>query len=574
MYRSLRGHEKGHEKGHKKGPSCEGLTWDDCQENARSCAWDPIDNECKTIRLGEYKIRNDRKPTREASKDDHMIGRMVSNELKKKLSNLETRRRTRNDPLYDITRVAYTKMREEIGKEAYKKRRKLQKDFMNENDTDLNEVREDEQDDTGEGDRDEYSAGQYDEDEDDKDDDYDSSEYDEESTGINSSDLNSLEDDYEELTNSSGLNFLEDYYGSSEYDDERLQKVHGTGDKIIVDDTSLDTTFVLSGLKRCNIDATELTSIGEGHYGTVYKDEKNDVYKMIYNTNDCNSSVTEMKLQGIIYNAFENLATISAKGLTSKERRILSHVTTFVRIARPKCAYNGSVNVGGRKFKCFFVMDLLHGISLRQLQHLDPRATSNIVEEVQVHPLQTSLFGLIGCQKDKPVSELNGVRGYYASTVITKALLKNYMNTTDLENVIKFVYLWIVFKCDIIPYDIEITLGYDQNDHLNINVLDFGMASVNTDKLGLDRIIRALDSEYVTMFGYEKVNTQTTMIIEMCANISKREMTFPTDLFMLHPTIASGAVPAWADETIFLRMQELMERQPTEAEYNENKDFI
>lgn len=83
MYRSLRGHEKGHEKGHKKGPSCEGLTWDDCQENARSCAWDPIDNECKTIRLGEYKIRNDRKPTREASKDDHMIGRMVSNELKK-----------------------------------------------------------------------------------------------------------------------------------------------------------------------------------------------------------------------------------------------------------------------------------------------------------------------------------------------------------------------------------------------------------------------------------------------------------------------------------------------------------
>jgi len=485
-----------------------------------------------------------------------MIGRMVSHELKKKLSNLQTRRGTRNDPLYDITRAAYTNMREEMGKEAYKKRRRLQKNFMNENDTDLNEVREDVQDDTVEDYREEYRADEYDE-----------------STGINSSDLDSFEDDYDELINSPNL--FEDYYGSSEYDDEMLQKAY-KGDKIIGedDDTSLDTTSVLSGIKKCNIDATELTSIGEGHYGTVYKDEKNDVYKMIYNTNDCNSSFAEMKLQGIIYKAFTDLSTISTKGLSAKERRILSHVTTFVRIARPKCAYNGSVNVGGRKFKCFFVMDLLHGVSLRQLRRLDPRATSNVVEEVQVHPLQTSLFGLIGSKKDKPVSELNGVRGYYASTAITQVLLKDYMNTTDLENVIKFVYLWIVFKCDIIPYDIEITLGYDQNDHLNINVLDFGMVSINTDKLGLDRIIRALDSEYVTMFGYEKVNTQTTMIIEMCANISKREMAFPTDLFMLHPTIASGAVPAWADETIFLRMQELMERQPTEAEYNENKEFI
>ena len=44
------------------------------------------------------------------------------------------------------------------------------------------------------------------------------------------------------------------------------------------------------------------------------------------------------------------------------------------------------------------------------------------------------------------------------------------------EEIIGFIYGRIYFDCDIIPIDIEITLGFNQSTNsFEINVLDFGM---------------------------------------------------------------------------------------------------
>ena len=121
---------------------------------------------------------------------------------------------------------------------------------------------------------------------------------------------------------------------------------------------------------------------------------------------------------------------------------------------------------------------------------------------------------------DRPVSDANPPRGYYAQAEELRELITPYdMSLEEIERIVRFVYLWIQCDADMIPYDIELALGVDGDGHLTINVLDFGMVTEREDT-EIDRILPRLQAEpYVDFLGDDSVG-QTMSTLTLCEKLT------------------------------------------------------
>jgi hypothetical protein len=330
-----------------------------------------------------------------------------------------------------------------------------------------------------------------------------------------------------------------------------------------------------------NKNLDKLKIIGKGHYGKIYKDDTDYVLKAIYNSQDCNSAIRELELQMSIYEAFDSIFTkyeSQISLLDENETKILLNVSKFVRVSKPICSYNKPVIINEEQFNCYFTMELLKGIPISDLEKFKPKIDKTVYlhNDIQVHPLyQPGIIGFVGAQIDKPVSISNAPRGYFANQEITENLLNKDISMEDFENVVRFIYMWIIFKCDIIPYDIEITLGYNESHGLNINVLDFGMTTRNAREFGLDNILPKLDVEpYIEMLGSSIINSKTKKIIDMCSKLT--DETLPHNISIHNVEESKIDIPDWAikDKDIYLKMISLMEKVPTRSEFEGNKEYM
>jgi hypothetical protein len=96
--------------------------------------------------------------------------------------------------------------------------------------------------------------------------------------------------------------------------------------------------------------------------------------------------------------------------------------------------------------------------------------------------LNSELGGVYGVNYSvKQISDNNPPRGYFILTdsTVLNSLRERYglPATEELERIMGFIYGWIMYDTEIVPIDIEITLGLydDDDDKILFNVLDFGM---------------------------------------------------------------------------------------------------
>jgi len=297
--------------------------------------------------------------------------------------------------------------------------------------------------------------------------------------------------------------------------------------------------------------------IGKGSYGVIFLDPgQKFVVKALYDSNlrshECESAAHELNIQRTIFQSFEKLKALNTNALNKAESSIVNHVRRLLRVSEPLFSYNSPMIIQGEAFKCFFVMEYVPGVPTDEIAHVSshPRAIIDGVaqDRLQVHVAFNGIArGLVGSGMDKPVSVSNPPRGYYASKDEVFQLLVPYNVTVEeIESVMRLLYMWVVFDADLIPYDIEITLGVDFNGGLSINLMDFGMVAQRTDS-NIDTILGMVQSEpYVDMLSWHSVN-DTIDTIELCAKLTGKNLVHSLIRHELPRPVDLRTVPEWAD---------------------------
>ncbi len=233
-------------------------------------------------------------------------------------------------------------------------------------------------------------------------------------------------------------------------------------------------------------DTNELKIIGAGGFGSVYLQPDGNVLKAIVSSDDCQNAENELNKQKKIYNAFLKLKQLEI------QNNLVDLVKVWTTVSKPLISCRNEITIKNKKFACYFIMERLYGVPTSVMKDIDPSLTDNIdpgtvMENVMVQlslnsELPSRLYG-ITYSKQK-VGKSNPPRGYFIN-LEGKFLsdLKNYgfnLNIQQVKNIIGFIYGYIFYAANIIPIDIEITLGANKNNY-TVNILDFGMTIDMTD---------------------------------------------------------------------------------------------
>lgn len=257
--------------------------------------------------------------------------------------------------------------------------------------------------------------------------------------------------------------------------------------------------------------AQEMNIIGAGGDGIIFVDERepNVVTKAIYRQNEgCMKAVIEYGKQSQIYNCINCLHGC--------DDPLVKLINKYVRVAKPISYIDSAITINDVTYGCMVKMQKLNGLPLSVYEAYDPRIVSQIepsyrkeLDNIQAHlSYNSDITGLFGVKYSKAsITRQNPPRGYFsnAETGFFKFLREKYiyklpLSDEQLEQMIGFVYGWIFFSCEVIPLDIEFTLGLNPLTHeYELNVLDFGMTF---DKRQLTNNINAFESRrFFTIYG-------------------------------------------------------------------------
>lgn len=238
-------------------------------------------------------------------------------------------------------------------------------------------------------------------------------------------------------------------------------------------------------------DLGRLKIIGAGGFGKVFAVDDNNVVKGITSTKLCNEAEEEAYKQKKVYEAFQDLYKININN------KIANLVKKFIKVSNPISMCNNKIKIDNLFYDCSFLMEFLHGIPLKDYKRLDVKSLENLEDdyisekgqdfELMMHlalnsDLSSKFYGIN--YSLKKIGKNNIPRGYFATkeNIINKLLGLYNTNLTikEIKNIMGFIYGWIYYYANIIPIDIEITLGIYDNK-IMINVLDFGMTIDLTD---------------------------------------------------------------------------------------------
>lgn len=224
--------------------------------------------------------------------------------------------------------------------------------------------------------------------------------------------------------------------------------------------------------------------IGAGGFGKVFLIDEDTVVKAIYTSDACSEAYIEFKKQQKIYNTFERLGRIKT------ENPLVKKVQKLVKVARPISYSDSGSVINLSKFACTITMSRLRGLPLNLLRDGDRAIDARIKPdylakngnnlELMGHiALNSEIGGIYGINYTvKQIGDNNPPRGYFitesSSVFGFLKMSHNIPSIGELNEIMGFIYGWILFSTNIIPIDIEIAFGlYD--DEILINVLDFGM---------------------------------------------------------------------------------------------------
>jgi hypothetical protein len=251
--------------------------------------------------------------------------------------------------------------------------------------------------------------------------------------------------------------------------------------------------------------------MGAGGDGIIFTEssDSNIVMKAFYKNNDgCNKAQIEYDKQLRVFKCIDCLKT--CKDETVKL------VNRYVRVAEPLGFHNEPVTVNDVTYDCSLKMRKLTALPLSLYEAFDP-SLENRIEPAYKEQLgvlmahlsyNSPLTGIFGVKySSAPISRENPPRGYFANQesgffdfLRKRAPIKLRLSDKQIESIIGFVYGWIYFACDIIPLDIEFTLGINpMTQEYEINVLDFGMTF---DKRAIDTNANAFETQrFLSIYG-------------------------------------------------------------------------
>ncbi|HSW76805.1 MAG TPA: hypothetical protein VLG50_07155 [Candidatus Saccharimonadales bacterium] len=223
---------------------------------------------------------------------------------------------------------------------------------------------------------------------------------------------------------------------------------------------------------------TDYKPIGAGGFGTIFMSSQRTVIKALYNKNNCDNAETEFNKQIKVYNTFESIKHIQF------DNPLIDDAKNIIKVSKPINYDNRSIMINNNQYACYFSMDYLYGLPLWMYKDIVPQALKklNADFEIMLHlsfnsHLKEDFYGA------KPssvfIDEHNPPRGYFINenSEFLKKLQKYYKfpyNNNQLRFIIGFIYGVLFFHANLIPFDIEITLGY-HNAQFYINIVDFGL---------------------------------------------------------------------------------------------------
>jgi hypothetical protein len=225
-----------------------------------------------------------------------------------------------------------------------------------------------------------------------------------------------------------------------------------------------------------------LKILGGGGFGTIYDLQNGTVLKAMHGENNCDDAKLEFIKQKKIFDSFNRLRSLKKKG---KDNFILKIIQKHVVISRPHLFNIKPIIVNGTFYSCMFVMDKLYGLPLSFYlkEHPEfkngffPEFLEDLDYDVQCHIAlsdENLKYGFYPVNVNKKISANNPLRGYFLSEKDTKLINNIPWSVQQLKQIIGFIYGWIYFDANILPLDVEITLGVYDGDY-KINVLDFGL---------------------------------------------------------------------------------------------------
>lgn len=243
-----------------------------------------------------------------------------------------------------------------------------------------------------------------------------------------------------------------------------------------------------------------LTVAAGGGFGTVYLLNDGSVIKAIYGKESCQEAQIEYGKQLRIYNSFKELK----KNNKYSSSRIINLVNEYVKISKPYNFMDKSTKINDTTYSCTIRMSRLNGISLKNFSKLDSNIINRFSKEfLESRGLDFEIMGHLALNSDisgvygitytnKLISNKNPPRGFFITenSGLLDKLRKTFklqLSNNEIKEIIGFIYGYIMFNTNIIPIDIEITLGL-YNNKFKINVLDFGMC-FNLDNINDNPIL-------------------------------------------------------------------------------------
>ncbi len=227
---------------------------------------------------------------------------------------------------------------------------------------------------------------------------------------------------------------------------------------------------------NCNtLDLSNLILIGAGGFSNVYQLQNGKVLKAIVSKNACQDALLEMNKQNKAYLAWKKLTFINTKD------PIVNKAIELVKFSKPFASCNQGIQVDGKKFSCYFIMEKLSGIPFSTLLDLNPNVINQVQNDFKPNDLMLQLslnsellekiYGVT--YSKKMVGYNNPPRGYFINDS-SNTLQRFGIDVTQIKEIMGFIYGYLFYVAKLIPIDIEMTLGTYGGKYY-LNVLDFGM---------------------------------------------------------------------------------------------------
>lgn len=255
--------------------------------------------------------------------------------------------------------------------------------------------------------------------------------------------------------------------------------------------------------------------IGGGEHSTLFRLENGHILKAITKLESCNQAGKEFTKQRRIYDCFNRLASRD-----HGKHRLLNQIKEYVIISEPMTHQNEPIVINNKQYACSLEMSALKGLPMEMIQSVDNKLdryytatywnqTKLNNDEIMLHLSfnnheKSRLFGV---NINELVSENNPSRGYFFNRHDAEEWIESLrmdynfpLHINDLEEMVGFIYGWIFYACQIIPLDVEMTLGF-YDGKFKLNVLDFDRTF---DMRELSNNTKNMDNEIYYQFLDEK----------------------------------------------------------------------